>query len=130
MVVACLLAGLALWACGPQPSASGGGGGGWPDNRTFLSTSVTEDTKDRPLVAGTRISLQFFAEGRMSAQAGCNHLGGNGTIEDDRLVLDEMSTTEMGCDPARMEQDTWLGELPGFATGVEPGRGRTGAAGG
>ncbi len=113
MVVASLLAGLALWACGPQASAGGGGGSGWPDNRTFLSTSVTEGTKDRILVAGTRISLQFFADGRLSAQAGCNHLGGNGTIEEGQLVLDEMSTTEMGCDPARMDQDTWLASFLG-----------------
>ena len=113
VVVAALLAGLAMWACGPQASAGGGGGGGWPDNRTFLSTSVIEDTKDRPMVAGTRISLQFFPDGRMSAQAGCNHLGGTGTIEEDKLVLGEMSMTEMACDPARMEQDTWLGNFLG-----------------
>ena len=64
-------------------------------------------------MAGTRITLQFFADGRLSAQAGCNHLGGNGTIEDGQLVLDEMSTTEMACDPARMAQDTWLGGFLG-----------------
>ena len=113
MVVVGLLAGLALWACGPQAPGGGGGGGAWPGNRTFLSTSVAEDTKDRPLAAGTRISLQFFSDGRLSAQAGCNHLGGNGTIEDGQLVMDEMSTTEMACDPALMEQDTWLGNFLG-----------------
>jgi heat shock protein HslJ len=112
VAVACFLAGLALWGCGPEVSAEGAGAGAanLPENRTFLSSSVTEGTKDRPLVAGTHISLRFDY-GRMRAKAGCNILAGDARVEDGRLVLGEMLGTLMRCDPARLDQDTWLSDF-------------------
>jgi heat shock protein HslJ len=89
---------LTLSACAPQgPSPAGG-----PWGRTFLSRSVS-----RTLVPGTRIELRF-GDGKLDAQAGCNHIGGAARIDRQRLVLGEVATTEMGCDPARHEQDAWL----------------------
>jgi heat shock protein HslJ len=106
--ISLLLLGVLLLAasCGGNRSGSGQ----WPTGRTFLSTSVTEHGKDRPLVGGTRIELRF-AEGRLMARAGCNHLDGDGRIEDNRLVVDELGTTDMGCEPGRMAQDSWLSEF-------------------
>jgi heat shock protein HslJ len=103
---------LALAACG-QGRQSGGGAGGsaWPAGRTFLSTAVTEDGKPRPLVAGSRIELTFHDDGRLSARAGCNHLGGPGAVSGDRLTVTDLSMTEMGCDQPLMAQDTWLADV-------------------
>src|SRR5918992_2557978 len=57
----------------------------------------------------TRITLNFVADGhRLGAQAGCNQMGGPASFDGDHLVVDDMATTEMGCDPPRHAQDEWL----------------------
>jgi heat shock protein HslJ len=87
------------------------------DGRTFLSTSVSEGGEDRPLVDGTRIELRF-SDGRISATAGCNTLGGQVDMTPDRIVIDEMASTAMGCDDARHGQEEWLSRVlyddPGY----------------
>ncbi|MEL6348973.1 MAG: META domain-containing protein [Myxococcota bacterium] len=56
----------------------------------------------------TDISLSF-SEKEMSASGGCNGSGGPYVIEDDVLVIDEIWTTEMGCEDSRLhDQDGWL----------------------
>jgi heat shock protein HslJ len=109
--VAGLVIVLALGGC--AKGQGGGAAGGWPADRTFVSTSVFEESLPRSLVSGTRVELRFFPDGRLDAQAGCNHLGGNGRIEDGRLVLADLGTTDMACDRDRMDQDTWLGTFLG-----------------
>lgn len=79
-----------------------------PWGRTFLSTSVTENGQPKPLVEGTRISLRFSDGREIGAQAGCNSMGGPASFEAGRLVVGDLATTEMGCDPARHTQDEWL----------------------
>jgi heat shock protein HslJ len=109
--VAGLVAVLALGAC--AGGEGGGAPGAWPADRTFFSTSVFEESRPRALVPDTRVEIRFFPDGRLDAQSGCNHLGGNGRIEDGRLVLGDLSMTEMACDQDRMDQDTWLGTFLG-----------------
>jgi heat shock protein HslJ len=105
---------LVAGACGqeriPQAGATDSkSSGGEPWGRTFLSTSVTENGRPKPLVDGTRITLNFFDDGhRLGAQAGCNQMGGPASFQGGRLVIDDMATTEMGCDPPRHAQDEWL----------------------
>ena len=77
--------------------------------RTFWSTAVTGYT----LLEGTRVELTFRDDGRLSAAAGCNSLGGSYRLDGDRLVIDAPRTTEMGCDTARHAQDEWLYALLG-----------------
>ncbi len=79
--------------------------------RAFLSESVTEDGATRPLVDGTRIRLQFGEDGQITASAGCNTLGGAVEITADRIDVGDLSTTDMGCDPALHEQDKWLADF-------------------
>lgn len=88
------------------------------DDRQFLSTSVTEDGAERPLVAGTRIRIHFTA-GNVTLSAGCNIIGGRYAIEGGRLVTDAMSMTEMGCDPPRSAQDEWLAAFIGSRPTVQ-----------
>jgi heat shock protein HslJ len=75
--------------------------------RTFLSTGVTVDGAPFALVDGTRIRL-IFDNGNLSANAGCNIIGGNLVIDGDTLRFSGAQMTEMGCDPARHNQDDWL----------------------
>ena len=97
-----------LSACyGAAPGASLAGS---IDGRTFLSTGITDGGTTRSLVAGTRIRL-VFGEGRVSASAGCNQMGGTYRLDGDRLVVEGLATTDMGCDPTRHDQDAWLATL-------------------
>lgn len=75
--------------------------------RQFLSTAVTKDGAVFQLADGTRVRLTFD-DGRLSASAGCNIIGGTLTIDGDRLVFSGASMTEMACPEPRMGQDQWL----------------------
>jgi heat shock protein HslJ len=79
--------------------------------RTFLSDSVTVGGNPRPLVTGTQIRLTFWTDGRITATAGCNMLSGTVRVEADRLVVNDLGSTEMGCDAARHSQDEWLASM-------------------
>ena len=102
---------LALVACSqapgaspsPTPSAPAGLAG-----RQFLSLSVALAGANFPLVPNTRIRLTFSDSNGLSANAGCNTIGGTYAIDGDRLVLSGASMTEMGCQPQLMAQDDWL----------------------
>ena len=94
---------LVMGACGSDSSS-----GNSPDldGREFSSTSV--DGHD--LVEGTDISIAFM-DGSLSANAGCNTMGGDYELEGDTLEVGPMFSTEMGCEPALMEQDEWLADF-------------------
>lgn len=77
------------------------------DGRTFLSESVEGQT----LVDGSRVSLVFDGD-RIGVQPGCNGLGSTWAIVDGTLAVEEMSMTEMACEPAAlMEQDAWVADF-------------------
>jgi heat shock protein HslJ len=102
----------AVAGCGgdDDDTATGDGSSGAADQlagRTFQSSAVTEDGQPRPLADGTQIRLRFD-DGRVSADAGCNTMTGTVEITDDRLVIDEMGMTAMGCEPPLGDQDEWL----------------------
>jgi heat shock protein HslJ len=98
--------------------ACSGTGGGAPspspttlDGRTFLSTTV----RGHDLVAGSTLRLWFQGD-RLGISAGCNQMSGTYSIADGRLVIGQMATTEMACEPALMDQDTWVGAFLDGAT--------------
>lgn len=119
LVAAC--GGAARPSASPPPSPIPGDGGPTPpagvDGRIFLSTQVLVDGRERPLVPGTRVRLEF-SQGRLGASAGCNRLGGAYRLDGDVLRLADAAVTEMGCDPARHDQDEWLFTLLGSAPTV------------
>jgi heat shock protein HslJ len=82
------------------------------NGRQFLSVDVTVNGVQRLLVAGTRVRLAF-TDGNIGASAGCNHIGGAYRIDGGRLIVDQLGMTEMGCDPARHDQDGWLSAFLG-----------------
>jgi heat shock protein HslJ len=92
------------------------GGAGQPEalaGRTFLSTAVTVDGGERPLVPGTQIRLTFGEDGQLGASAGCNSYGAPFRVDAGVLIADGGAMTEMGCDAPRHAQDDWLFEFLG-----------------
>jgi heat shock protein HslJ len=74
------------------------------DGRTFLSTGVD----GHALVGGTQVQLTFHDGTSIGASAGCNSIGGTYTVVNGALRVQAGGMTEMGCDPARHDQDDWL----------------------
>lgn len=107
----------ALAAGCADPAADGGNAvvpavaGDELTGRTFLSESVTRDGVAAELVAGTRIEFFFPGLGALQVQAGCNILLVDLGIDADRLLVDSVGTTDMGCEPELHAQDEWLAEL-------------------
>jgi heat shock protein HslJ len=95
--------------CATQPGAPAG----WPVGREFWSTSVTENGQDHPLVAGTRIKMSFAAQDPIVvADAGCNAINAYGAIKTDRIIVNDIAETAMGClAPGVSEQDQWIADF-------------------
>lgn len=103
---------LALAACGGDDESvtAGAGPGDAPLADEYVSFEVTAGGEPRPLVEGTEIRLRFNDD-QLSASLGCNQLSGRFHFDGTRLVVDGLASTEMGCDPARHEQDQWFADL-------------------
>jgi heat shock protein HslJ len=71
--------------------------------RTFVSESL----EGRELVPGTEIRVSFD-NGEISAYAGCNSMSGAYEFDGYALIVNSMSTTEIGCEAALHDQDEWL----------------------
>ncbi len=76
------------------------------EGRSFASSSVT----GYELVDGTTVDLTF-AEGRISAVAGCNTQNGDADVVDNTLEVGPLASTMMGCEDPNQAQDVWLAEL-------------------
>jgi len=103
LTLALILAIALAAACGDDtPVGTGGAAPSAADlaGRVFLSTDA-----DPPLVAGTVVRLTFDDES-LGVNAGCNSMGGPWRIEDGALVVGDMFSTEMACEPELMDQDT------------------------
>lgn len=103
-----------LAACGDSTVVADGGGEA-PlvdrlDGREFWSTAVTTDGDPVELVDGTRIAVRFTTDS-VSASAGCNSMGATATFDGQVLVTGAIAMTEIGCDPARHDQDEMVASL-------------------
>jgi len=79
-----------------------------PAGRTFVSTGVTQAGTAKQLVTGTSIRLRILDGSRIAVQAGCNTAEGSARLDAGTLVVDDLATTEMGCDEALNQQDEWI----------------------
>jgi heat shock protein HslJ len=93
-------------------TAPDGGGSSADDlvGRTFVSTSVSVDGTDAPLVDGTQLEITFEA-GDISVNAGCNTMFGGASLDDGTLTVDSLGQTEMGCEQPLMAQDTMVADF-------------------
>jgi heat shock protein HslJ len=105
MLALTLTATLALAACAADSAPQLAG-------KEYVAANFTDGGQDRALVPGTKLRLNFSATD-IGASAGCNHMGGTYRIDGGRLIVDNLATTDMGCDADLMTQDQWLSELLG-----------------
>jgi heat shock protein HslJ len=87
------------------------------DGRDLVLVSWSAGGLPVSLVRGTMVRLSF-ADGSLSAHAGCNQIGGAYTISDGRLVTDSLWATEMGCDEPLQRQDERLTALLSSSPGL------------
>lgn len=67
---------------------------------------VVEDIDGREIIDGSRITIRFSDEGRISGIATCNNYTGTYRIENSRLIVDdELAVTRKMCAPALMQQE-------------------------
>ena len=58
-----------------------------------------------PAVSGTEAGLTFQDDGTVTGNSGCNGLGGNYKVEGEQITFDQIVSTLMACDDARMAQE-------------------------
>ena len=58
-----------------------------------------------PAVTDTEAGLTFKDDGTVTGNSGCNGLGGNYKVEGDQVTFDQITSTLMACDDARMAQE-------------------------
>jgi heat shock protein HslJ len=111
-----ILIALTAAACGGDDEAVDAGDAGdagsagsidLEDPGDYVADDISEGGSPRALVAGTEIAIRF-TDGEVSANAGCNSIGGTYTLDGDVLRVHAVSMTEMGCDGPRHDQDQWL----------------------
>jgi heat shock protein HslJ len=69
--------------------------------------SVNDIGAPAPVLAGLPIRLTV-EKGRISAHAGCNSMQGAARVDDGRLVVADLATTEIGCAPDVAGQEQWV----------------------
>jgi len=65
-------------------------------------------TTPAPVQAPVRLA---FEDGRVSAETGCNTVGGPVSVRDSVLLAGPLVRTRMACEPALMEQERWVTEM-------------------
>ena len=102
LVALLIVAAFALAACGTAAGLSG---------RTWKLTTINGVATD------VAVGITFGSDGRYSAQLGCNSGGGSWRLDDSRLTLTDMATTEMVCDGSKgVVEDVFLAVLKGAPT--------------
>lgn len=64
---------------------------------------LIERLSGRPLPAGIRATLKIEPDGRVSAHSGCNGMGGQATIQGQRISFGPLVGTLMACPEPRMQ---------------------------
>ncbi|MQY29123.1 META domain-containing protein [Nocardia aurantia] len=92
-----LLAVAALAACSSHHATTGD-----PMGRSFVSTGIS----GTPIPGGGPLTLAF-ADGRVTADAGCNTSTGAARFDEDTLVVTDLATTLLGCTSGKSGADDW-----------------------
>lgn len=100
VLVICICVGMMiLTACASSGSQQAG-------DLTGKIWALTE-LEGQPLAAGTGISVQFTADGKVSGSAGCNRYSGTYTVSGNNITFSSpMASTMMMCEQAVMDQES------------------------
>ncbi|WP_067835115.1 META domain-containing protein [Nocardia lijiangensis] len=101
-----LLLAFALAACSSGDDSGPAEPAATPMGRTFLSTEV----QGQAIPGGGPLTLQF-ADGRVTANAGCNTISGAVTFDDNVLRVEELASTLIGCPGELADADRWVDTL-------------------
>ena len=71
------------------------------DGKAFLLVEATGIAA----LQGAPLRLEF-SDGNVGVSGGCNLIGGAYEVDDDLLIIETMTQTEMACEQPRMDQDT------------------------
>lgn len=107
-----LVAAIALAGCGEETGEDdvAGDPAGQSPSGTYVVTDVTRAGQPHELVPGSQVRITF-SDDTLGIHGGCNHLSGTYTLDGDRLTVGPVGGTDMGCEKALMDQDTWLAGL-------------------
>lgn len=86
--------GATLEGCGGEPARLLQGGE-W----------VVEDIDERGIIDRSRVTLNFWRDGRVTGRASCNNFMGQYQLTGEGLSIGQTATTRMACAPSLMEQE-------------------------
>jgi heat shock protein HslJ len=92
--VTVVVGGKTLTGCGGEPASLLQG----------VEWTVTE-IGAAPLIAGSKVTLDFAPDGRVSGHASCNNFTGAYTLSGEGLAISKVAGTRMMCDTALMDQE-------------------------
>ncbi|MEO8356910.1 MAG: META domain-containing protein [Chloroflexota bacterium] len=94
-----LFIGVVLSSCSPQPASLIG---------AWKLTGYGPEDSLTPAVTDAEAVLAFGKDGTVTGSAGCNSLGGDYEVDGGQLIFGPITSTLMGCDDARMVQESAL----------------------
>lgn len=81
------------------------GCGGDPARLIQGAEWVVEDINDRGIIDSSRVTLNFWPDGRVTGRATCNNLMGQYQLSGEGFSINQIATTRMACAPALMAQE-------------------------
>lgn len=101
--------GVAAWWFSGRAETNANGSVAVRDLRSVAGTyvSVNDSGSPAPVIADLPIRLTVERD-RISAHAGCNTMQGAAHVDDGRLVVASLATTEIGCPPEVAAQEEWV----------------------
>lgn len=67
---------------------------------------LAEDIDGKGVIDNLQTVLDLAADGSVSGTGGCNRIGGQATIDGDKITFGRMISTMMACAPAAMDQES------------------------
>ena len=81
------------------------GCGGEPGRLLQGGEWVVEDINGAGIIDRSRVTLNFWQDGRVTGRASCNHFAGHYELTGEGLSIGEAAVTRMACAPALMMQE-------------------------
>jgi heat shock protein HslJ len=88
----------------PVVSSEQPGAGDALANTRWRLVSFGEPGAETPVVAGSTVTLEFEADGRVGGSGGCNSYGGQYQVQDGAVSFGELVSTLMACTDERLMQ--------------------------
>ena len=99
---------VSLLACSDKSTDSGDSGDSGDSVADFVGMDFLLESSEGYDLVAEDARIFFPQEDDFSFSAGCNSLGGSFSSEEDVFSVSAISMTEMGCDTALMEEDSWF----------------------